>query len=153
MVDALLSYYWNAAKQQGADFEAKCQLQKFPQEMSVDLCTVLGNLLENALESIQRQEEGPRFIRVVCRLVNQQLLLEVVNTNTTPVRRETGGFRSSKRDELGIGTLSVRMIAKQYGGITDFHFHDGQFFARVLLPLRGNPQEVPLPHSSQTPPS
>lgn len=120
----------------------------------MDLCTVLGNLLENALESIQRQEEGPRFIRVVCRLVNQQLLLEVVNTNTTPVRRETAGFRSSKRDELGIGTLSVRMIAKQYGGITDFHFHDGQFFARVLLPLRGSQQEeVPLPHSSQAPPS
>lgn len=138
VVDALIAHYWSAAQKRGAAFLVKGQLRDLPQAVYVDFCSIMGNLLENALESLDRQDpDRPKWIRVRCEILQKKLMLEVVNTNSVPVYREKHGFRSAKRDELGTGTLSVSLIARQYGGVASFSYEEDCFTAQVLLPLSG----------------
>lgn len=136
VVDALVAHYWAAAQACGAEFKVEGQLQMLPQSVHVDFCSIMGNLLENAMEALERQ--GPhqaRWIHVRCEIVQKKLMLEVENSNSAPVREENSRFQSSKRDELGTGTLSVSLIAKQYGGLAHFSHEKDRFTAQVLLPL------------------
>ncbi len=138
VVDALIAHYWSEAQKRGADFQVKGQLQELPQSVYVDFCSIMGNLLENALEALERQEpDRPRWIHVRCEIFQKKLMLEVVNSNSTPVRRDENRFQSAKRDEQGMGTLSVSIIAKQYGGFADFSYEEDRFTAQVLLSLAG----------------
>lgn len=136
VVDALIAHYWAAAQECGADFKVEGQLQTLPQPVYVDFCSVMGNLLENAMEALERQgSDQPRWIHVRCEIVQKKLMLEVENSNSMPVIQEKSRFQSSKRDELGTGTLSVSLIAKQYGGLASFSHEEDRFTAQVLLPL------------------
>ena len=136
VVDALIAHYWAAAQECGAEFKVEGQLRTLPQSVYVDFCSIMGNLLENAMEAMERQDPGQaRWIHVRCEIVQKKLMLEVENSNSVPVRQEKSRFQSSKRDELGTGTLSVSLIAKQYGGFASFSHEENRFTAQVLLPL------------------
>ncbi len=138
VVDALIAYYWEAAQKRGVDFQVHGQLRSLPQEVYVDFCSILGNLLENALEAMDRQEpDRPKWIQVRCEILQKKVMLEVVNANSVPVRQEEERFQSAKRDALGTGTLSISIIARQYGGLSSFTQEGDHFTARVLLPLSG----------------
>lgn len=135
VVDAMLAYYWNWAQQYDTEFTVSGYLPRLPEAMYVDLCSLIGNMLENALEAIQRQESGPRFIRISCAEERDQIMFQIQNSNTAPVRREKKRFYSSKRDDYGVGTLSIRVVAERYGGVADFSNQEGCFTARVMVPL------------------
>lgn len=138
IVDALIAHYWSAAQKRGAEFLVKGQLQELPQSVYVDFCSIMGNLLENALDALDRQTPGqPKWIRVRCEILQKKLMLEVVNSNSVPIRQTENRFYSAKRDDLGTGTLSVSIIARQYGGLASFSQEDDHFTAQVLLPLSG----------------
>lgn len=138
IADALISHYWSAAQKRGADFQVKGQLQELPQSVYVDFCSILGNLLENALEALDRQvPEQPKWIHVQCGILQKKLILEVQNSNSTPVQQDKNRLQSSKRDEPGTGTLSVSIIAQQHGGFASFSHEENYFSARVFLPLVG----------------
>jgi len=133
--DAVLSYYCDKVRSMDAIFDFSGQIPAFAQGLSVDLCALLGNLLENALEALKKQEDGERFLRIKADVINSKLVIRVVNSCMGAAKREGMRFRSSKREELGIGTLSVQMIAERYGGFASFTSEADQFSVQVLLPL------------------
>lgn len=136
VVDALLFYYWSAARQLDAKYTVSVQINGLPEEMHVDVCTVMGNLLENALDSVRRQTEGEKFIQVDCHIMQQKLVMQIINTNTTAVVQEQTRFYSAKHREFGVGTLSVQTIAQQYGGYADFSYSEGLFTSRLVMSIR-----------------
>lgn len=143
VVDALIAYYWTAAQEIGAEFSVKGQLQELPQSVYVDFCSILGNLLENALEALKRQDpEHPKWIRVRCEIQHRKLMLEISNSNFSPVQQKGNRFQSTKHDDLGTGTLSVSIIAQQYGGFASFSHNEDCFNVQVLLPLSGVKQDI-----------
>lgn len=136
--DMIARYYLTIAKAKGIEVTAALQFPRsLPMEDS-DLCVMLGNLLENALEACQRQT-GERWIRVRA-TVNEQgmLVIAVSNSFTGQLQRQGEVFLSSKRDGPGKGILSVQTIARRYEGITKFEQKDGVFTASVLLNTDGN---------------
>ena len=100
----------------------------------MDLCLVLSNLLENALEASLRTAAVRRQITVTAYLHAARLLLiEVENPFDGAVKEKDGVFRSSKRKGDGVGLQSVRHIAERSGGASTFTYQDGVFRARVML--------------------
>ena len=99
-----------------------------------DLCTILGNLLENALEASLRTAPGRRQIEITaCVHADRILLIEVENAFDGVVNEKNGVFRSSKRRENGIGIQSVTRIAEKTGGTSTFTHQNGTFSAKVML--------------------
>ena len=99
-----------------------------------DLCSVLSNLLENALEAGLRTASERRQTKVSAHLHSSHMvLLSVENTYDGNVREKDGVFLSSKRPGEGVGLQAVRHTAEKNGGYSRFHYGDGVFTANVIL--------------------
>ena len=102
---------------------------------------LFGNLLENAVEALERQTDGKQFLNLTAR-ADGMLVLTLDNSFSGSVRETDGALLSSKRDGFGLGTASVKAMVKMRGGVAQFEPKDGTFRASVLLPLeirRGDP--------------
>lgn len=132
--NAILNYYIQLAKDQNIDVETSISLPPSLPLSEIDFCTILGNLLSNAVESCTRQTSGRAFISISMGLAGKSMIaLSVRNTYTHAIRLKDGYFMSSKRDDLGMGTASVRYLAERYHGILNYTYENGIFDASLLL--------------------
>ena len=100
----------------------------------IDLCLVLSNLLENALEASLHTAPARRRIELTAYLHGNSLaLIQVENTYDGVIREKDGVFLSSKRKGDGVGLQSVRHIAEKSGGVSTVTYQDGLFCAKVML--------------------
>ncbi len=133
-VNSIISYYENTAVSSGVAVSIEIQLPSLLTVPEVDFCTILGNLLSNAVDACLQQTEGERFIRMKLGMAGRSMVtLSVVNSYSGEIREENGVFLSSHHAGEGIGTMSVRHIADQYHGIARFRYEDGVFETSVLL--------------------
>lgn len=101
-----------------------------------ELCALLGNLLENAVEACRVvQDEMAAYIRLHIRLDGNLLSITVDNTCPVPPAEQDGRLLSSRHEGYGVGTRSVRSVAEKHHGSARFEWRDGEFFASVLLQL------------------
>ncbi len=133
-VDSVIGYYWGSAQKEGIPFLTQVDLPEVLPVDEMDVCLVLSNLLENALEASMRMPEGKRHIKVKTYMHSGRLMLiSVENTFDGKIRETDGVFRSSKRKGSGVGIQSVRRIAEKNGGDSSFQYDDGIFSAKVML--------------------
>ena len=133
-VDSVLGYYSALAKRENIPFQAKIDLPPRLAIDEIDLCLVLSNLLENALEASQKTNVARRKIDVmICLHHTHLLLIQVENTFDGKIEQKNTVFQSSKRPGNGIGIQSVRHIAEKNGGGSSFTYEDGKFEAKVML--------------------
>ena len=117
-VDAVVSFYLQQARQAGADLTVSIQLPPVLPVDELDLCVILGNLLENAAQACQRQEEGRRFVQVAVGSPSPSALsISIQNSFTGGLVWDKGALVSSQRGGPGVGTESVRRLVKRYGGL------------------------------------
>ncbi len=113
-----------------------------------DICSLFGNMLDNAIEATQQVEEKERrIINLSVRRKNQFLVIECENCSKgVNVRlREDQPKRffqsdhfpaTTKKDNVkhGFGLKSISQVAEKYDGGMSCSFEDGWFKVRVLLP-------------------
>lgn len=132
-VDAVLRYYAEQAVQEGISLSVSFQMGEEAVIPEPDLCVLLGNLLENALEACSWAAEE-KAIQVNARQVGESMLfITVDNTSPQKPRMEGGRFLSNKRKGFGTGTESVRSIAERFHGEARFSWKDHVFYASVML--------------------
>ena len=132
--DSVIGYYCALAKRESIPFNAKLDLPESLPIDEVDMCLILSNLLENALEASLRTAPARRQIEITAYVHAERLLLiQVTNAFDGEVNENNGVFRSSKREERGIGIQSVNQIAEKNGGTSTFTHRNGSFSAKVML--------------------
>ena len=132
--DSVAGYYCTLSKREGIPFYAQLDLPQVLPVDELDLCMVLANLLENALEASLRTAPERRQIKVTAYVhAGSLILVEVENKFDGEVREKNGIFRSSKRKGNGVGIQSVKHIADKSGGASNFTYRDGVFLAKVML--------------------
>lgn len=132
--NAILNYYIQLARNQGITVDTSIALPETLPLPDTDFCTILGNLLSNAVESCQRQTSGvPSIIINIGQAGKSMIALSIQNTYSHAIRLRDGRFLSSKRDDLGTGTSSVRYLVERYHGILKFNYENGIFEASLLL--------------------
>ena len=133
-VDNVIGYYYVLAQKEEIPFDAHVDL---PQELSVDemdLCLILSNLLENALEaSLKTAKFRQRIDIKIYRHASNLILIQIENAFDGKIQQKHGIFLSSKRNENGIGIQSVRHIVEKTGGGCDFTYDNGIFTAKIML--------------------
>lgn len=121
----------------------------FPDE---DLCSLLSNLIDNAIDECVRlgtyfpkfKEQGVSVSINPGNPSSDYLYIEVKNpTDRKKLARRTGGIVSTKVDAAfhGYGTRIITRIAEKYNGSALFEAADGIFTARVLLDMLGQKKE------------
>lgn len=132
--DSVLGYYCALAKREGVPFHAQIDLPETVPVDEIDMCLVLSNLLENALEASLRTAPARRQINVTAYIHGgRRLLIQVENGFDGEVREKKGVFQSSKRKGDGVGIQSIRRTAEKSSGASTFTHTDGVFLAKVML--------------------
>ena len=132
--DGVVGYYCALAKREQIPFSVQLDLPERLPVDEIDLCLVLSNLLENALEASLRTAPARRRIELTAYLHGNSLaLIQVENTYDGVIREKDGVFLSSKRKGDGVGLQSVRHIAEKSGGVSTVTYQDGLFCAKVML--------------------
>ncbi|MDE7200348.1 MAG: ATP-binding protein [Lachnospiraceae bacterium] len=133
-VDSVASYFVPLCRENGIPLTFELDLPHKLPVSEPDLCSVLSNLLENAMEASLKMATEHRLVKVSARLHSgHMVLLSVENTYDGKVKEKDGVFLSSKRPGEGIGLQAVRHIAEKNGGYCRFHFGDGVFCVNVIL--------------------
>lgn len=138
VIDMLLRIYAGLAAAQQTEFAAEASLPGTLPFADVDLCVVLGNLLENALEASQAVPREHRRIAVGIRCRRNHFGLMVENTFDGVMRKRGSRLLSRKRGgQEGIGLWSVRAVCQSYGGSAEWEIKENNVFrAELLLPMR-----------------
>ncbi len=105
---------------------------------TMDICSIFGNALDNAIESVQKlPDPEKRLIRVAVYTKNALLMIRVDNYCASPLTVVEGEYRSTKRDKKlhGYGIKSIRYVAEKYRGSISVEDADHWFHLRVLIPL------------------
>ena len=135
-VDALAGHYDYEARKQGIQIEWKLELPKLLPLPEADLCTILGNLLENALHASQKLPPEERQIKVLARMLSPAMMgLMVENRYDGVLKKQGGVLHSTKHDGQGIGLVSVETAVHRYHGNLTVETGGNVFRANVLLNL------------------
>ena len=133
VLNSIISYYKSTAETEGFTF--KCNV-KLPAVMNVpdyDLVTILGNLLENALDVGRLLPKDKRLIIVNIGYSHKMLGITVDNSFDGNLIAENGNFISTKHDHDALGLKSVKNIADKYNGSASFESRGGMFYSAVML--------------------
>lgn len=132
-VDGIISHYGLLYRKHSIPFSFEFDLPAELPIPEIDLCVVLSNLLENALEASLNTDTAKRHIKAQAYLHSKNMvLLTVENAFSGMVKEKNGVFQSSKHTG-GIGIQSIRRIAEKNGGYSRFLYKDGIFCANVML--------------------
>ncbi len=135
-VDTIVRFYAEQAEAVGIKFETKLNLDNDLNISEPDICVLLGNLLENAVEESKKQLAGSPVIKIGGQLVGSKtLVITVDNSPASKPEKKNSLFISTKHDNFGIGTQSIQDIAKKYNGEARFEWKENTFYASVVMNL------------------
>lgn len=137
MADAILNSKLSIAAKLNVRLNVKANVPANLPLSDVELCSVLGNMLDNAVEACASLPEQERFIRVYIGRFKEQFYLSVQNS-AGEVRKEKGGsYVSTKGDsrQHGYGLFRIDRIAKKYGGYVNRQDEKGIFATEIMFPI------------------
>lgn len=137
VANSILGYYSLKAKERGIPIHYECAIPRRIPVSDGDLCVVLGNALENALEACERVlPDGARFVSVETSATNGQLLIKIENACGGPPRRENGQYISAKAgSEHGMGLRNIQKVVDAYGGFLKAEDDGARFVLMAAFPL------------------
>ena len=135
MADAILNSKLNVAEKMNIKLNVKANVpDKLPMS-DVELCSMLGNILDNAVEACGTLPEEERFMRVYIGKLKGQLYLSVQNS-AGKVRKSKNTYLSTKEGEHGYGLFRIDRVAKRYGGYVNRQNEEGVFATEIMVPLK-----------------
>lgn len=139
VVDAIVSAKATLASVHNIKFEHSIFLKDDIPIENTDLCSVLSNLLDNAIEAGCKLSEN-RYINIEMITFKNQFNIKITNTTNGEYKLENGKLKTTKNGDLhGIGIGHVKSIVESYGGILDLRPESESFNAHISIPLARKP--------------
>ena len=135
MTDVILNSKISLARSKEIQVRADAHVPVTLTTAQIDLCIILGNLFDNAIEACLKLPSKERMIRVYMEMKNTQLYISFTNTTAQKKqKRENGRFASTKGGGHGYGLVRVDTIIERYQGYIRRGSEDGAFTTEILLP-------------------
>ena len=137
MVDAIVNSKISLAKSKNVPVKADAHIPVALTISEIDLCVIIGNLFDNAIEASLALPESERMIRVYMDMKNTQLYMSFTNFTATKKQKKTGSiFKTTKGKGHGFGLVRIDDIVERYGGYLSRNSEDGAFTTEILLPQK-----------------
>ena len=129
VVDILVENKLGTAKSMGVDVDCSLLLPYPCGIRDIDICIVLSNALDNAIQAVKNPGAGTeKYIRVSGRIQGDFLMMEIENSS-----RGKGAFKE------GTGLSNVKKVAEKYGGAMSIETQENVFVLHVLLIIPPHP--------------
>ena len=135
MADAILNSKISLARAKGVPVRADARIPVKLSISDLDLCVLLGNLFDNAIEASLQLPEERRLIRVYMDIKNTQLYISFTNFTAGKKLKKVGRlFPTTKGEGHGFGLVRIDAIVERLGGYISRNSEDGAFTTEILLP-------------------
>ena len=130
----ILSAFAGRAQKEGIAMEMQVTLPAFIMVSDSDLCVLLSNALENALQACRPFAAAGKAAAIEVLIYERggKIFLQMTNPCGNTVSFENG-IPVSDRPGHGIGVQSICAIVRRYGGVYAFFVKNGQFVLRLSL--------------------
>ncbi len=133
LINAILNYKKQKAEAEGIELEIKTDITAKPDDTEIDLCTLISNALDNAIEA----RPPDRKIKLEMLDDGEKLLFSVTNHYDNEIKKaEDGSFVSSKDDKKnhGLGIKNIKEAVIRMGGKIEITAEDGTFRVYAEIP-------------------
>lgn len=135
MADAILNSKISLAQSKSIAVHCDAHIPVKLQMSELDLCCILGNLFDNAIEASLSLPESERQIRVYMDMKGTQLYISFTNFTSGRKLDKVGNiFKTSKGDGHGFGLVRIDNIIERLGGYLSRNSEDGAFTTEILIP-------------------
>lgn len=136
MMDAILNSKLTIMQNNNIRVDLKAILPESLAISDVDLCVMVGNLLENAIEACKNIPMEQRFIRVFTEIHGSQFYLSIQNSANEDSDFNQKNYITNKRGEHGFGMKRVQLLVDKYDGYLNLQNEPGVFASEVTIPLK-----------------
>lgn len=135
MADAILNSKISLARSRNIPTQVDAHIPVKLKMSELDLCCIIGNLFDNAMEASMTLPEEKRMIRVYMDMKGTQLYISFTNFTAAKKLSKVGkGFRTSKGEGHGFGLVRIDDIVSRYDGYLSRNSEDGAFTTEILIP-------------------
>lgn len=135
MADAILNSKISLAKSRHIPVQADAHIPVKLRMSELDLCVILGNLFDNAIEASLALPEDQRLIRVYMDMKGTQLYISFTNFTAAKKQRKLGRrFATTKGEGHGFGLVRIDNIIDKLDGYLTRNSEDGAFTTEILIP-------------------
>lgn len=135
MTDAILNSKISLAKSKQITVKADAHIPVQLKISEIDLCCIIGNLFDNAIEASLKLPPEQRLIRVYMDMKHTQLYISFTNFTADKKRQKIGTrFMSTKGKGHGLGLVRIDEIVSRLDGYISRNSEDGAFTTEILLP-------------------
>lgn len=135
MADAILNSKISLAKSKGIAVKVDAHIPVKLKMSELDLCVIIGNLFDNAIDASMALPEEQRLIRVYMDMKNTQLYISFTNFTATKKLAKVGNrFQTTKGDGHGFGLVRIDNIIERLDGYLSRNSEDGAFTTEILIP-------------------
>ena len=135
-LNALFGYYYEMAVSAGIDTNWHIKLPEPLPATELDMVSLFGNLMENAIDGCLTMPEGKRYFCLTTEIRHGNRLY-IVSTNSFDgkVKKSKNGYHSTKHSENGIGLTAIAAVAEKYGGSAQASNSGTEFFVDAVLKI------------------
>lgn len=131
MADAILNSKLSLAAEKEIQVKAEAKIPVSLTVSELDLCIVIGNLLDNAIEACMELPPDRRLIRIYMEMKGNYLYLALTNTAGGDKKQS---FATTRGEGHGFGLARVDAVIQKYGGYITRASEDEAFSTEILLP-------------------
>lgn len=135
MADAILNSKISLAASRSINVHVDAHIPVKLKMSELDLCCILGNLFDNAIEASMALPPDERLIRVYMDMKGTQLYISFTNFTAEKKRQKVSGrFQTTKGDGHGFGLVRIDAIIERLDGYLSRNSEDGAFTTEILIP-------------------
>lgn len=134
VIDVIINSKIEKMRSKGIEMEINVEFPRNTNISSYDMCTILANLLDNAIEATEKLDKKDK-ITLVMRRVNQFLIIKIINSCDKEKEKFVLYPKTSKEDKdlHGWGLPSVMDVVQKYNGTLECLNENGIFTVTVML--------------------
>ncbi len=133
-LDIIIRDKAKTAQEKKIDFNAVISLESGSFLEPLDISTIFGNALDNAIEASEKLPEDKRLITVKAERVRDMLLITIEN-NVLPGTAAKPETTKTDRFLHGFGLPNIKYAAGKYGGQCSIKSEDGKFTLKIIVPV------------------
>ena len=137
-VDSIINYKLKNAKQEGIKLQTRLIIPTDLNVDAADIATILGNLLDNALEAVATTAQNKeKEIKLDIEFSKESLFIQVDNTFDGIVKYNEEHIITRKDEENhGHGLKNIKQAVEKYDGYMDIAHEGGSFSVTILMIMK-----------------
>lgn len=133
-LNAVVCYYYDEARKHSIECEWKVAIPNNISVSDIELCSIVGNLLDNAIHGCMTVEKSIRRIVFNADIEkNDDIYIVATNNFDGIVKKENNKYATTKEKGNGIGLESIRTTVEKHNGYVNFYNDQQYFYTDIMM--------------------